>query len=323
MHLKKDEEFLFPERSRQQKVSRLVFGFVSQLFLVSGAALILFVGYQLWGTGFETRSAQQELTEVFEKQLVEVEGEVGVGGVNSGGLVDALFGGIQVGDPVARLEIPKIGVDYIVSEGVDLDTLKSGPGHFPQTPLPGQPGNSAIAGHRSTYDEPFNLLNEMVPGDEIVVTTLQGVFRYEVLPHVGPEGDPSMYGYRIVEPTALEILDDKGDNRITLMGCHPRYGSSHRIVVEAKLVGVPAPTISTGAILTPGEGEKLLAGEPGSWTPVVVWFIIVFLLYGLMVWGARRCKKLRWGIYLVGIVPIVLALFSAFSAINALNPIAY
>ena len=322
---KANEKYSHPKYVSWKRVNvlRLFLGLVSQLFLISGVVLILFVGYQLLGTGFETRSAQQGLVEDFEGQLAEVGEDVGEGGGNAGGLVDAVLGNVRVGDPVARLEIPKIGVDYIVSEGVDLETLKSGPGHFPQTSLPGQPGNSVIAGHRATYDEPFNLLNEMAPGDEIVVTTVQGVFRYEVLPSPGPEGDPSVYGYRIVEPTAFEILDDKGDDRITLMGCHPRYGSSHRIVVEARLVGEPAPVIPVAVVSGVSVGEELLGGESGGWTPVALWSTVTLLLYVLMFVAARRWRNFRWGIYLVGVVPVGVALFFVFSAVNTLNPTAY
>ena len=76
--------------------------------------------------------------------------------------------------------IPAIGVDKIVVEGVSLADLKKGPGHYPETPLPGQEGNAAIAGHRTTYGAPFNRLDELEPGDEITVTTVQGEFTYEV-----------------------------------------------------------------------------------------------------------------------------------------------
>ena len=84
------------------------------------------------------------------------------------------------GDAIAHLRIPAIGVDKIVVEGVQVADLKRGPGHYPDSPLPGQPGNAAIAGHRTTYGAPFNRLDELEQGDEILVTTVQGAFRYEV-----------------------------------------------------------------------------------------------------------------------------------------------
>ena len=78
---------------------------------------------------------------------------------------------IHPGDPVARLEIAKIGVDKIVVAGTDVGEPRKGPGHYPNTPLPGQLGNAAIAGHRTTFGAPFYRINELVAGDEIKVTT--------------------------------------------------------------------------------------------------------------------------------------------------------
>src|SRR3546814_8717472 len=74
---------------------------------------------------------------------------------------------VPEGTAIAHIRIPKIGVDETIIEGVSLADLKHGPGHFPETPLPGQEGNAAIAGHRTTYGAPFNRINELVPGDEI------------------------------------------------------------------------------------------------------------------------------------------------------------
>ena len=122
---------------------------------------------------------------------------------------------------MARIRIPDIGVDKIVVEGVQVSDLKRGPGHYPDTPLPGQPGNAAIAGHRTTYGAPFNRLDELEPGDEILVTTAQGAFRYEVQRQL------------IVSPDQVEVLDDFGDDRLTLTACHPKYSARQRIVVVA------------------------------------------------------------------------------------------
>ena len=80
------------------------------------------------------------------------------------------------GDAVARIQIPKIGVDSIVVNGVSRDDLRKGPGHYPDTPMPGQFGNAAIAGHRTTYGAPFGDLDQLNPGDLIQVRTLQGNF---------------------------------------------------------------------------------------------------------------------------------------------------
>ncbi|MCY3561620.1 MAG: sortase [bacterium] len=157
----------------------------------------------------------------------------------------------DAGEAIARIIIPSIDVDEVVVAGVEVDDLRKGPGHYSATPLPGQPGNAAIAGHRTTYGAPFGRIDELSAGDTIIVETLQGRFDYRVLP-----GQPGMgghdLGFRIVAPTALEVLDDVGDNRLTLTSCHPKYSSRQRIIVHAALVGdpvvrLPRPDEPTGA----------------------------------------------------------------------------
>ena len=157
----------------------------------------------------------------------------------------------EAGEAIARIVIPSIDLDTIVVAGVEIDDLRKGPGHYSTTPLPGQPGNAAIAGHRTTYGAPFGRLNELNAGDAIIVETLQGRFTYRVLP-----GQPGMaghtLGFRIVAPTALEVLDDVGDNRLTLTTCHPKYSSRKRLIVHAALAGdpvvrLPRPGEPTGA----------------------------------------------------------------------------
>jgi len=167
----------------------------------------------------------------------------------------------EAGEAIARIVIPSIDVDTIVVAGVEIDDLRKGPGHFSTTPLPGQPGNAAIAGHRTTYGAPFGRLAELNAGDAIIVETLQGRFVYRVLP-----GQPGMaghtLGFRIVAPTALEVLDDVGDNRLTLTTCHPKYSSRKRLIVHAALVGDPV-------VRLPRPGEPIgaefvrLAGPAG------------------------------------------------------------
>jgi sortase A len=130
---------------------------------------------------------------------------------------------------VARVEIPAIDVDKIVVHGVDVDDLRLGPGHFPGTPLPGQAGNASIAGHRTTYGAPFFDLDQLVEGDEIFVETIQGRFEYRVT------------SLEIVDPSAVEVILPKGDNRLTFTTCHPKYSAAQRLIVVSELVGEPAP----------------------------------------------------------------------------------
>lgn len=143
------------------------------------------------------------------------------------------------GSAIARIQIPSIDVDKTVVEGVRVGDLRKGPGHYPATPLPGQAGNAAIAGHRTTYGAPFGEIDKVLPDDEIVITTIQGEFTYRVL----PQGEG--HGHLIVAPTAVEVLDQdfsEHPNRLTLTACHPKGSARQRIIVVAELVGEPAPT---------------------------------------------------------------------------------
>ena len=84
------------------------------------------------------------------------------------------------GDAIGLIRIPKIGLDRAIVQGVTVPDLRKGPGHYPDSPMPGQLGNAAIAGHRTTYGAPFNRLDELVAGDEITIVTLAGTFHYPV-----------------------------------------------------------------------------------------------------------------------------------------------
>ena len=138
------------------------------------------------------------------------------------------------GEAVARIVIRAIDMDQIVVEGTDVDALRKGPGHYPWTPMPGQPGNASIAGHRTTYGAPFANIGNLRPGDKIIVQTAQGEFVYEVLAQDSPTK-----GYLIVSPDRVDLLRDNGNNLLTLTSCHPRFSNRQRIVVQAKLLGDP------------------------------------------------------------------------------------
>ena len=129
------------------------------------------------------------------------------------------------GEPLTRIEIPKIGVDSIVVEGTSPSALKAGAGHYPQTPLPGEAGNVAIAGHRTTYGRPFNRIDGLRPGDPIILTTPVGRYTYEVV------RDPW-----ITDPYDWSVIEQAPEPLLTLTTCHPKGGARERLVVRAKLM---------------------------------------------------------------------------------------
>ena len=128
------------------------------------------------------------------------------------------------GDSIARIQIPSIGVDEYVVEGTDLESLRKGPGHYPETPLPGEPGTTAIAGHRTTYGAPFRDIDELDRGDRIIVDMPDGRFTFRV--------EES----KIVDDQDLSVLDPVGYRRLMLSACHPLYSAAQRIIVYARQV---------------------------------------------------------------------------------------
>ncbi|MGH9120658.1 MAG: sortase domain-containing protein, partial [Acidimicrobiales bacterium] len=91
-----------------------------------------------------------------------------------------LSGSVGDGDSLTRIQIPKLGVDVVVVQGIDEAALNAGAGHYPETPLPCQAGDVAIAGHRTTFGKPFANINLLVPGDQINLVTPVGSCVYRV-----------------------------------------------------------------------------------------------------------------------------------------------
>lgn len=125
-----------------------------------------------------------------------------------------------------RIQIPGIDVDMTMYEGIQMSTLDRGPGHWPGTAEPGQVGNMVIGGHRTSKHRVFRNIDQLVPGDRIVVSDVDGV--------------PYTYAVRetkIVEPTDVWIVNPTPTATVTLFACHPPGSTRQRIVVFADLVG--------------------------------------------------------------------------------------
>ena len=136
--------------------------------------------------------------------------------------------GLEPGDPIGRLRGPDAGISDVVVQGTGAGELRKGPGHYPATPLPGERGTVAVAGHRTTYGAPFRRLDRLRRGDELELTTPYGAFTYEV------------ERSRIVAPTATWVTDPVGHDRLILSACHPLYSAAQRIVVFARLTRATA-----------------------------------------------------------------------------------
>lgn len=131
------------------------------------------------------------------------------------------------GEPVARIRIPAIGVEAVIFSGTERPILNKGPGHMPRTPLPGQPGNSVVAGHRTTYGRPFHDLDLLEPEDRIEVESAAGTHVYEVRETI------------IVKPTDVWVTDPRPGAWMTLITCHPKFSARERLIVFAEMVDGP------------------------------------------------------------------------------------
>ncbi|HKR98426.1 MAG TPA: class E sortase, partial [Candidatus Dormibacteraeota bacterium] len=127
------------------------------------------------------------------------------------------------GQALGRIRLPTLHRSYVMVQGTDSSSLRKGPGHYPGTALPGQPGTVAVAGHRTTYLAPFRTINKLHAGDAVVLQMPYGRFTYRV------------QTTRIVEPGALWVTHNAGYQRLVLSACHPLYSAAKRIVVFARL----------------------------------------------------------------------------------------
>ncbi len=136
---------------------------------------------------------------------------------------------------IGRLEIPRLGLSVMLMEGDDTKTLRRAVGHIPGTPLPGRPGNAALSGHRDTFFRPLRSIRE---GDVIVITTLEGEFRYRVV------------STSIVTPDDLAVLNASQGQVLTLVTCYPFYfvgAAPDRFIVRAeRLAATPFSATQAG-----------------------------------------------------------------------------
>ena len=224
---------------------------VGRALVTTGLLMLGFVGYQLWGTGLSTAAAQADLKAQFAASLqtttTVATTEVPVTSVTTTSVLNSdsptttlapepvgpttteverqVIPEFSSGDVVGQLMIPSIDVDFFVVSGVGVEELRLGPGHFTDTPLPGQLGNSAIAGHRTTYGQPFHDLDQLAAGDDIVITTVFGTYNYEVR------------DLKVVEPTDYGVVSttDSTIATLTLTTCHPKWSAAQRLIVSAEL----------------------------------------------------------------------------------------
>lgn len=145
------------------------------------------------------------------------------------GLATRFSDQVREGHAIGRLQIPDLDLDFVVIEGTQTADLQKGPGHYPETVLPGERGTVAIAGHRTTYLAPFRHIDQIGRGERAVLEMPYGRFTYR------------FERRRIVDPSQVGVVRDVDHDRLVLTACHPVYSAAQRIVVFLRLVSIAAP----------------------------------------------------------------------------------
>lgn len=201
---------------RRRPLGRRLLSLVTALLFVGGVTLFAYPFFtDVWTEQYIQNQLEDEFASITVSTIEEYRAEI------SG----------QQGRALTRIAMPAIGVETLVVEGTSPAALRAGAGHYPNTPLPGQIGNVAIAGHRTTYGRPFNRIDELQPGDDVWLSTPVGDYRYVV------SRAPAEWGSNpfITTPQDWRVIDQTSDTLLTLTSCHPKGSAAQRIVVRAEL----------------------------------------------------------------------------------------
>ncbi len=294
---------------------------VGRVVLIGGVLVLLFIPYLLWGTGLMTARTQAHLREEFSASqhqagaIAHKHPTAPKKGTVPTPEVARVIPDPAVGSPVGVIAIPKIGLSMVVVEGTGEAQLQAGPGHYPGTALPGEAGNAAIAGHRTTYLHPFYSLDALLPGDAIIVTTLQGIFLYHVI------------SSQAVDPTDVAVVGPTSTPQLTLTTCNPRYSAEQRLVVHAALVA--SVVVHPKAAAVPAHHERPVApgasANPGkNWMAAILWGItVVALITGAWIGAAKSKGGRRAFVLVVGLLTWLVVVFFFFDALAPLLPASF
>lgn len=259
---------------------------------ILAALLVWVLAFGTFFSGLVEHHAQHNLYAAFRKNLAD-----GVAPVSAP---------IHPGTPVALLDAPAGGLhNLVVSEGTSSQILRNGPGHYPGSPLPGQPGGALVFGRSVTYGGPFGQIGHLHAGDTITATTGEGTFVYTV-EDVRRAGDPL--------PAALP----SSGSLLTLesaegSGWQSGWAPSHGIWVDAVLQSKSVPG---GPVGTPSSADKAMAGDAGDLYQIVLWLqLLVLVVLAIVV--LRR----RWGVWQLWSVALPLVLAALWGMTNALWPL--
>ena len=295
-----------------------------------GFLLVSFVAYQLWGTALYEDAAQARLHKELSSELHRsLPGSLSPHRTSGGSRLPPLAStpapqqvDPPLTSPVGLLSIPAIGVSFTIVEGVGAAQLEQGPGHYPGTPLPGEFGNAAIAGHRTTYAHPFYNLTGLRGGDPIYVLTAQGFFKYTVVQT------------QVVSPSDTGVLASTSSlSTLTLTTCNPRYSAATRMVVTADFTSgavsamSPPTTDPHGAVgrgTNAGTPTRAAPGGSESYWPGALWGLGT-LAAALVLWRIwrRLPRRLRWLPVVVGVPVVAVGLLMCFEHISLALPASF
>ncbi len=199
------------------------------LTALAGAALIAWA-VLVWQwqdpfTGAYNRWEQRQLAQSFDQRSAEAHIPAAAASAPSGSRVALAArrwrAATGVGDPVARIRIPRLGLNAVVVNGTDDDSLKRGPGRYLGSHLPGEHELVYIAGHRTTYGAPFSRIDSLRKGDRIVLELPYATFTYRVS------------ASRVVAASDVSVLRSRHRDELVLQACHPRFFATHRWLTYA------------------------------------------------------------------------------------------
>jgi sortase A len=303
--------------------SRRVVDIFGRVLIGLGALLLLFTAYQIWGTAAQESRTQSGLRTQLQQ---ETNSDAIRNALAQESALDTLPTGPPVtappttpppeGNPIGNIRIPVIGLDQVVVEGTNTADLRKGPGHYTGTPMPGQAGNAAVAGHRTTYGHPFYNLDSVKVGDAIVFTTFQGIFVYDTTKSF------------VVSPSDTAVIADVAGNQLTLTTCNPRFSATTRLIVQATLAhsqlfpnsGLP---VSAGALHADPESQSLAGNSNVGLADTLFWGLLTAFAVAAIMYAAYRYRRRRWLIYGAGALGTLVLLWFFFGAISPLLPASF
>jgi sortase A len=278
-----------------------------------GALVILFAAWQLWGTAIAQHQSQATLQQQFAAKThshPQPPTKAGFSLLPATASVPTLADGT----PMALMQIPKINLNQVIVSGTNENDLNKGPGYYVGTAMPGQAGNVAIAGHRTTHGAPFLDLGNLAPGDPIYLTDSNGhrlTYTVAVTPYP-------------VSPSNVSVLNYFGDNRLTLTTCNPKYSAAQRLIVVAEYKpSGSAPPAHAVVAKDAGTPYKVTPSGEAGWNASLVPLVILEggLLLALALANRRLSAILRRGSRWLVLVPVWAAgLFILFQTLTSFLP---